>query len=493
MAYISSITNQPSIDVLVNRFMEIERAPVKKMESTREDISKRITSLTNLKTKLKTLYDRVKSFTEVGAAKKLGAKSAESSNSTIFTAQADSTATLGVNTIFVSQIAKNDTVVSDRITSSGTDIAGSGGTVSFSITVGAESAITISVEVDATETNSEVLTKVKDAINSSEASVSANVISDTSTTKRLTIVSDETGSSNAIELKDLNGGRFLKDIGMVNGYGTRKSAGGTYGGYIESDISNLNAIFTLNGIQIESNSNEITDVLTGVTLTLKKAQSEDDQPETLVITQDEETVKEQIQAFIKDYNDVIKYLNENTSVNPTTYKRGIFAGDFTIRQLKIDLRTIVSGNVSTVESGNPANLTEIGISIDRSGLLSLEDEDEFSEALEEGASAITDLFDSAQGIAVRIEDELEGFVTVGGTIDDARSASNLKVRNIEKRESSMETRLRIKEASLRKEFAELQKTLSGLTSQSVLLRKFGLDNIYEFGYDSGENNLDLFG
>jgi len=280
---------------------------------------------------------------------------------------------------------------------------------------------------------------------------------------------------------------------MVNGYGTRKSAEGTSGGYIESDISNLNAIFTLSGIQIESNSNEITDVLTGVTLTLKKAQSEDDQPETLVITQDEETVKEQIQAFIKDYNDVIKYLNENTSVNPTTYKRGIFTGDFTIRQLKIDLRAIVSGNVSTVESGNPANLTEIGISIDRSGLLSLEDEDEFSEALEEGTSAITDLFDSAQGIAVRIEDKLEGFVTVGGTIDDARSASSLKVRNIKKRESSMETRLRMKETNLRRKFAELQRTLSGLTSQRVLLGKFGLESTYEFGYDSGESSINLLG
>ena len=158
MAYISSITGQPSIDVLVNRFMEIERAPVKKMESKREDISKRITSLTDLKTKLKTLYERVKSFTEIGAEKKLGAKSADSSNTTIFTAQADYTATLGVNTLFVSQIAKNDTVVSDRITSSGTDIAGSGGTISFSITVGSESAVTISVEVDAADTNSEVLT-----------------------------------------------------------------------------------------------------------------------------------------------------------------------------------------------------------------------------------------------------------------------------------------------------------------------------------------------
>lgn len=491
MAYISSVTGQPSIDVLVNRFMEIERAPVKKMESKREDISKRITSLTTLKTKLKTLYDRVKSFTEIGAEKKLGAKSAESSNSKIFTAQADYTATLGINTLFVSQIAKNDTVVSDRITSSGTDIAGEGGTISFSITVGSESAVTISVEVDAADTNSEVLTNIKNAINNSEAGVSANVISDTSTTKRLTIVSDETGSSNAIELKDLNGGKFLKDTGMING--TRKSAEGTSGGYIESDISNLNAIFTLNGIQIESNSNAITDVLTGVTLTLKKTQSEDDQPETLVITQDEETVKEQIQAFIKDYNDVIKYLNENTSVNPTTYKRGIFTGDFTIRQLKIDLRAIASGNVPTVESGNPANLTEIGISIDRSGLLSLEDEDEFSEALEEGASAVTDLFDSAQGIAVRIEDKLKGFVTVGGTIDDARSASNLKVRNIKKRESSMETRLRTKETNLRRKFADLQRTLSGLTSQRALLGKFGMENIYEFGYDSGESSINLLG
>ena len=44
------------------------------------------------------------------------------------------------------------------------------------------------------------------------------------------------------------------NIGMIVGNGARKAAQGTFGGYIESDTSDLNAVFILNGIQIESNS-----------------------------------------------------------------------------------------------------------------------------------------------------------------------------------------------------------------------------------------------
>jgi flagellar hook-associated protein 2 len=193
-----------------------------------------------------------------------------------------------------------------------------------------------------------------------------------------------------------------------------------------------------------------------VTINLKKAQQTGDSPETLFITQDEETVKEQIEGFIKDYNEVIKYLNEKTSVDPSTNKRGIFSGDFTIRKLIIDLRILVSGNISTVKSGNPKNLTEIGISIDRSGLLTLGNEDKFNEALDKGATAVTDLFDSTKGIAIKMKDTLESFVTTGGIIDDARSASDLKLKSVNVRKSSLENRIKTKETSLRRNYSDFR-------------------------------------
>ena len=109
MAITSSISSingsyQPSVNVLVDRFLDVERAPIQRLEASSSNISTRVSALTNLKTKLKTLYDRVQTFTEVGTANKIGAKSAESSNSTIFTATAEANATIGVNSIFVSQI-----------------------------------------------------------------------------------------------------------------------------------------------------------------------------------------------------------------------------------------------------------------------------------------------------------------------------------------------------------------------------------------------------
>lgn len=482
--YLGTQQSVPSITTLVNRYLAQDQTSVKKIESTKTDLSKRVSTLSELKTKLQTLYDRMKSFTDVGTSRTIGAKSAASSDDTIFTAEADSTAVVGINTVFVSQIAKNDTVISDRINASDTDIAEAyeGDTIVFTLQVGSGTAKTISIDVDdADETNSELLGRIKTEINNSGAGVAANVISDTSTTKRLTIVSDDTGSSNEINLTDVSSPKFLKDIGMLANGSGRDAASGTSGGYIYEDTSDLNAIFTLNGIQIESDSNEIDDVLTGITLTIKKAQSVGDSAETLSITQDAENIREQIDGFIEDYNDVIKYLNQHTSVDTTTYSRGMFAGDIAIRTLRLNLRSIVSGNVSTVGSGNPVNLTEIGISIDRNGLLTLDDEDEFTDALDAGDEAVTDLFDSDEGIAVQLQDVLEGFVLTGGVIDDARSSVNLKITTKTTQKSSLEGRLKIKESGLKQKFSQYYRNLSRLESKQTLFKKYTSNDILNLG------------
>ncbi|MCK4966554.1 flagellar filament capping protein FliD [bacterium] len=491
--YLGTQSNVTSISSLVSKALESQQSSVKKIESTKTDLSERISILSTLKTKLKTLSERVESFTDVGTSKAISAKSAESSDDTIFTGEADSTAVIGVNTLFVSQIAKNDIVISDRITASDTDIAEKyeGSTISFSLQVGSGTSKTISINIDdADETNAELLTRIKDEINNSGAGVAANVISDTSTTKRLTIVSDDTGSSNEIELTDISSPKFLKDIGMLSN-GGRTEASGTSGGYIYSDTSDLNSIFTLNGIQIENDSNDIEDILTGVTITLKKAQSVGDSTETISIAADAENIREQIDGFIEDYNDVIKYLNTHTSVDSTTYTRGALSSDVTIRSLRLTLRSIVSGNVSTAAEGNPMNITEIGISIDSSGLLTLDDEDEFTDVLEAGDDAVTDLFDSDEGIAVRLEAMLDSYILTGGVIDDARSAVNLKITTATKQQSSLESRLKIEEGGLFKRYSNYYKNLSRYTSQKSLFEQYSTGSILNLGSSSGGTGFSI--
>lgn len=472
---LSSVSPTSSIKTLVERFIQAEQSPVLQRESTRESLNTRLKALNELKTKLTTLRDTVQSFTTVGTENQLGAKSAISSNETVFTAEATTSATIGVNTLFVSQLARNDIVASDRIDAESSSIAESIGedTRTFTLTVGSESPVTISLDItDESETNELLLERLKDEINNSSASVSANVIHDTSETVRLTIVSDESGSSNAIALEDEeSSGALAKTLGLVNGSGGRQQLSGTHGGYVLRDTDDLNAQFTLNGIEITSDTNTVDEVLTGITIRIRKTQDDDDTPETLTVTQEEENIREALQTFIDDYNSAISFLNDKTSVDTTTFERGPLASDFTFTNLKISMRTIVSGSVSTVESGNPAILQDIGVSINRDGTLALADEDAFTDALDQGATAITDLFDSSLGIAVRLESLLDSFVNTGKVIDDVRSATSERVDTISKSNKAIEKRLEIRERVLTQQFTQLQRALSNLNSQEALLNR----------------------
>jgi len=482
--YLPTYYEKPAVSQLVERFLDIERTPIKRLEPQKKSTSERLKALDDLKSKLNTLNERIEGFTDVGAANTIGAKEAVSSNEDIFTVEAASNAILGVNTIFVESIARNDIAVSDQFDNEGTDLASRfyGDTVGFSIQVGDNDAVTISITFDdSDETNESVLGRIMDEINNSDAEVSANVIANTPTTSRLTIVSDDPGSTNAITLRSTNGLSLGRQLGFFTASGSRRSITSTRGGFVISDTDDLNAQFTINGIDITSDTNDIEDIITGVTIHLRKAQDPDDSPETLTVTQDKETIKERLEGFIEDYNAVIELLNNKTSIDSTTYERGPLAGNFTFTNLKINLRSIVVSQVSTVQSGNPSHITELGVEIKRDGTLTLDDEDALTEALEQGSTAVTDLFNSTLGIATRIEELLDDFISTGGIIDDFRTGSKERISSIQKRTSQFESRLRFKESGLRQRFTNLQKTLSRLGTQEALIRRVSVNLPNLFG------------
>jgi len=500
MAEIGSISTTPSINVLVNRFLDAERTPVKKLESRKSKLTNQSSVLLDLKSKLKKVGDRIDTFTTIGEEETLSAKEVSVSDSTIFTAEATHEASLGVSTLFVSRIAKNDIALSDRFTKTDTSLADdyAGKTKSFYISIGSGSTQTISVSFDSdSTTNEEILEEIADAINDADLDISAKVVADTSTTVRLSFVSDEAGSDYEINLSDTNNGNngLLKNLGFISKHDSRPETSGSSGGFIYADSDELDAQFTLNGIQITRSSNKIEDVLTGVTITLKKAQSADDEPETLTVSQDVSTIREQLNNFIQDYNDAITYLKEKTGIDSSTRERGVLSGRYTYQNLKIRMRTIVSQKVSGIESGKPQTIRDLGIKTNTDGTLEIDDEDKLEEALEQGPTTVSDLITSENGIGTQLKSEIYSFTRTGGTIDDTtRGISNLET-NYNKSIERYESRLKFREEALRKQFAELQKTLTILNSQQVMLQRTGLGTYggMLFGYGSQSSSYNMFG
>ncbi|MCB0268719.1 MAG: flagellar filament capping protein FliD, partial [Calditrichaeota bacterium] len=300
-----------NIELLLESYRSLEREPIRQLESRKSGIDNRIKLFNDLKSKLSALSTLSKDLSYSGTTSFFGKKTASSSDEDYLTVTATSTAVATSTSVFVNQLAKADKVVSSQFTNTGTDIAtGLGaGTFNFDVTVNGV-ATPVSVLLDGTEDNETLLGKVSSAVNNATgAGIRASIIKDSSSTSRMVFTSTETGADYEMTLSDTSGG-LLSAIGINDSV----AANGTTGGYVY-DTSELNAIATIDGITVTSNTNTLEDVVTGLTISLKKQQEIGETPITVNAENDVEGIKEKLQEFIDAYNGVLDFIKTNTAVN----------------------------------------------------------------------------------------------------------------------------------------------------------------------------------
>jgi flagellar hook-associated protein 2 len=134
-----------------------------------------------------------------------------------------------------------------------------------------------------------------------------------------------------------------------------------------------NANITVDGVILTPSSNTVDDVITGVTLNLKKAAL--DTTVTLSVARDYTKVKETISGFVTAYNDVIDAINAQMTFNSDTQEPGgpLF-GDSTLRSIKSSLTDLVINRVSGVDE-NFSTLGLVGIKIGNNSKLTVDEGD----------------------------------------------------------------------------------------------------------------------
>ena len=279
MAEIGGFNGLSNITTFVNQFLEIERRPIQNLATKKSDIQKLVAVFTDLKSNLSVLRKRVKGFLAFGAENKLGTNLAVSSNESIVKAEATSFAQNGINTIFVSRIASRDTALSGTFSKTLSSIASQfrNTTQRFTIQIGDNTPVEIATSFDdGSEKNPNVLNRIAESINNSGLEVSASVVEVNKSSARLAIISNETGSSNAITFANVSDSELLDQLGLPEGSGNRSEAEQNQGGFLKENAEELDALFTLNGVEITQGSNKVTGAISGLTINLLKAQDEND-------------------------------------------------------------------------------------------------------------------------------------------------------------------------------------------------------------------------
>ena len=267
-------------------------------------------------------------------------------------ATASTSARAGTNSVAVTSLAKEQ-----RSISSGFD--------SNTQTLNNNNAIQIDITVDgSTQTltvESANLDAIATAINEANLGLNAEIVNtgSGSSSYRLQLVG-EAGSSESFSVSsDFNELTF------------------------ETIQTATDAELTVNGVNFIRSSNQISDVIQGVTLNLIGTT---DQTETISISRDTSLAKENIMSFIAMFNEASsEFKNLTGSEND-----GPLRGDTIFRSIVNQLRNImVSESSSPGENIN--SLSSMGISIDRYGQL-LYDEGKIDAALNKNYDEVIGLF-----------------------------------------------------------------------------------------------------
>jgi len=456
------ISTQSQIEQLLTYYRYLEEEPVRRLEAQKSDFEDKTSIYDELKSKLKKLSSLALDFTGVGALSKFQDKEVTYGTEGIVEFEVSNAAQASSYSLKVNQLAKHDTVISDQITLENEDLRATlgTGTHDFDITVGTGSAVNIIIDVDDDDTNEDIMDKIISAINNeSGLEVRASMVKDTDTTGRINITAEETGVDYDLTIADGS-----TALATTLGFDTSAQASGTSGGYLYV-ASELNAQFEMNGITIERSTNTLDDVINGVTINLLNEQDAADSPASINITNDTDAVRENINEFISTFNEIVDYITEKTKINTSTYSRGPLTGDLIAQKVRTELRSLISDEVTSAESGDISYLFQAGISFNSNGKLEISDSDLLTEKLENELNAVENLFNSSDGVASRIEEWLDGFLGSEGSIASKKESLSSQIRYIDQRIDSLNKGIERKMEYYANQFTTLQNSLYVAQSQ----------------------------
>jgi len=232
------------------------------------------------------------------------------------------------------------------------------------------------------DSSNNTLQGVADAINKASLGVTATIVSDGSATPyHLVLTSNKTGENASMKISLSGDGSNPPDAALNTLLGYDPT--GTQS--MQQTTAAQDTKLTVNGIAVSSHSTTVSEAIQGVSMTVNQVGST-----TLNVARDTNTVKTNLNAFVKAYNDLSGALKKLTAYDPETKKAGALQGDPTAQSVQSQLRRMLGSEITGL-SGNLKNLGQVGISFAKDGTLNL-DESKLTKAMESNFADIAGLF-----------------------------------------------------------------------------------------------------
>ncbi|MDT2833648.1 flagellar filament capping protein FliD [Vagococcus carniphilus] len=223
---------------------------------------------------------------------------------------------------------------------------------------------TLDITIDEKDSLKEITNKINQE--SKQTGIKASVINN-----RLILTSVETGEKD-FEIKG----------DVLNGLGLDKA----------EKVPGEDAEFTIDGMKVTRSSNEVSDVIENVTIHLLGETKEN---VNLSLKTDTEKLTTAVKDFVEQYNNVMGFISEKTSVGDPSKKdnkAGTLNGDGSMMRLQSSLRFLMTGAPGNNDKTNIITPMELGIeSKDKTATITF-DEEKFKEALKKDPEAVQNFF-----------------------------------------------------------------------------------------------------
>jgi flagellar hook-associated protein 2 len=366
--------------------------------------------------------------------------------------------------IVVDRLAQGTITASNGFTSK-TQVLNLASAFTIDFTIGTTSPTTTSVSVT-TDTPAGIVS----AVNAADIGITARLVNRSATGNDWVVLFEgTTGIENAFTATS------IPDIGLSDSGNILQAA--------------QNSSITVNGLDsIERASNKLSDVIPGLEFNVTAV---DSNPVRLSIAEDTSVLRTAIDDLIATYNAFRQTATELTNKNAETGEAGALAKDKTfVSMLQSQIKSLLDLESSTA-SGGISTLRDLGLSVQLSGDLKI-DEDTFASVISSNLSDVvtmltantdnqSDFDGGSKGLALDSSLVLKAMLDTSGPISSRQATAETKIEDYEAQLADLEKRLAATQQRYIAQFAAMESLVQRSKSTGDYLKgQFtAMENMYK--------------
>lgn len=353
------------INTMISKLVAVESQPLTQLQKTASSLQTQVSSIGKITSLMSGLQTAAEKLTNPSLWTQSTATSADAATVQVISDSGAATGSYGVS---VQQLAATQTAVSGSAYADASQLVGAGTlTIDIGSWQGQQQPLSFvpqvgRANVSITVTSSDTLQSLADKINSADAGVSAAIVTDSSGA-RLSLRSTSSGADNGFRVTTSDGDGNNTDASGLSRFAFDPEGGAAS---MVQTLAGADAKATVNGIAVSSASNDLSGVVSGLTLRLHKLSTD---AVDVSVTADTDSIKTAITGFVDAYNALSSNISDQTKYDAATKTAGNLQGDSTALALQRQLRSLIGSPSSA--SSTYSRLSDVGIAITRDGTLSV--------------------------------------------------------------------------------------------------------------------------